>query len=766
MSFGDMDQSLIADFLMESKELVDQLDSDLVELENDADPQERLDAIFRALHTIKGAASFLNMPGVTNFSHAAEDALNKLRKGEAKVTESVVDALLQSVDVLKSQLAEVEAGVSPSDGPADLIDVLHAIASGSAGGGADSQESETPESESGDQSEDAYRAPWSGSATRISFSSEKMDVLPFMVTDIEESAGSLDEVLEQLGDAERSMEFAEKLSDLAESMHATADYFDLEGLKRLISLVGSTGESLPSLDPQRVEVIVPRLRAVRALIEAAAASLSDGFVVEWPIDTLESRINDILTATTASDEWALKDGESVECVLAQDGVVSEVSSDGDDAGSASGSAPGSVPVPKKTPATGDGEGGSSESAPKASGSVEQTIRVEVSRLEHLLNLVGEMVLTKNQVLGLTRQLQGQGVPQDFVESASSISSDLDRLTAELQVGVMRTRMQPLHKLFGRYPRIIRDLAKKTGKKVDLKIIGGDTEVDKSVLEMLGDPLVHMLRNSVDHGIESPEDRAAAGKREVGTIVLSAEHQGGHVRVAIEDDGKGMSRAVIGAKAVEKGIATEEQIAQMSDEEVFKFIFAAGFSTAVEVSDLSGRGVGMDVVRTNVSKLGGDIHIRSRQGEGTSIDIMIPLTVAIMPAMMVGIGKHDYAIPLSSVIEIVRYESENTHTVAGREVMRLRDAVLPLTDMRTRLGETPGTENQGFSVVIAVGQEKLGLIVDRLVGQQEVVIKPLDDEYTSGGPFSGATIRENGDVSLILDVVKLMRSMDAAQYATV
>ncbi len=764
MSFGDMDQSLIADFLMESKELVDQLDSDLVELESDEDPQERLDAIFRALHTIKGAASFLNMPGVTTFTHAAEDALNKLRKGEAQVNEMVVDALLQSVDVLKSQLMEVEAGASPSEGPADLIAVLHAIAEGSQG---------SAEAGSGEVTEDAseltdggdYEAPWGGTSVAISFSSEKMDVLPFMVTDLEESASSLEEVLGQFEDAERRMEIAAKLSDLAESMHATADYFDLAVLKRLIALVALAGESLPSMDAQRTDVLLPRLQVVRTLIETSAAALGDGFIVEWPIDTLESRINDIFSASEPSSDWDLNDGEPVECVLVRDEVASDVKI-------ASGSSS-SEPIGKQTPAPAappkaapEADAGSGEGNGKGGAGVEQTIRVEVSRLEHLLNLVGEMVLTKNQVLGLTRQLQGQGVPQDFVESASSISSDLDRLTAELQVGVMRTRMQPLHKLFGRYTRIIRDLAKKTGKKVDLKIVGGDTEVDKSVLEMLGDPLVHMLRNSVDHGIERPSDRVAAGKRETGTIVLSAEHQGGHVRVAIEDDGKGMSRAVIGAKAIEKGIATEEQIAQMSDEEIFKFIFAAGFSTAVEVSDLSGRGVGMDVVRTNVSKLGGDIHIRSRQGEGTSIDIMIPLTVAIMPAMMVGIGKHDYAIPLSSVVEIVRYESENTHTVAGREVMRLRDAVLPLTDMRTRLGESTGTENQGFSVVIAVGQEKLGLIVDRLVGQQEVVIKPLDDEYTSGGPFSGATIRENGDVSLILDVVKLMRTMDAGQYATV
>lgn len=763
MSFGEMDQSLIADFLMESKELVDQLDSDLVELEGDPDPQQRLDAIFRALHTIKGAASFLSMPGVTTFTHAAEDALNKLRKGEAQVTESVVDALLQSVDVLKSQLAEVESGIAPSEGPADLIALLQAIASAEATAGAtDAEAGNVPQAGGADDYEPAF----GGTCVATDFSSEKLDVLPFMVTDLEESASSLEECIGQLSETERRMQVCSRLTEIADSMFATADYFDLDILKRLIGLVASAGQAIAGLDQDRIDVLAPRMQAVRTLIEASASALADGFIAQWPIETLEARFGAMLSDEETSDDWALPVGESVEHVLAHDGVVTIDAS-------ASVASPAATPAQAGSPgqsAAGsraqESDGTGSGEAARGSSGVEQTIRVEVSRLEHLLNLVGEMVLTKNQVLGLTRQLQGQGVPQDFVESASSISSDLDRLTAELQVGVMRTRMQPLHKLFGRYPRIIRDLAKKTGKKVDLKIIGGDTEVDKSVLEMLGDPLVHMLRNSVDHGVESPSDRVAAGKREVGTIVLSAEHQGGHVRVAIEDDGKGMSRSVIAGKAIEKGVATEEQIAQMSDEEVFKFIFAAGFSTAAEVSDLSGRGVGMDVVRTNVSKLNGDIHIRSKHGEGTSIDIMIPLTVAIMPAMMVGIGRHDYAIPLSSVIEIVRYESEHTHTVAGREVMRLRDAVLPLLDMRTRLGETSGPENHGFSVVIAVGQEKLGLIVDRLVGQQEVVIKPLDDEYTSGGPFSGATIRENGDVSLILDVVKLMRTMETGQYAAV
>lgn len=755
MSFGDMDQSLISDFLMESNELVEQLDADLVELEDDPDPKERLDAIFRALHTIKGAASFLNMPGVTTFSHAAEDALNKLRKGEAPVTESVIDALLQSVDVLRSQLSEVAAGVSPSHGPEPLIEILHAIAAGASSEAGSAEEAVEASSEPTE-----HEVPFGGTGVRAEFSSEKVDVLPFMVTDLEESTASLAEIIEQMADQERRVEVASRMSDIAESMHATADYFDLELLKRLIALVALTAEALPSVDSDRIGALTARVSAVRELIDASASCLGDGFIASWDIDTLESRIRAILEAEATDPDWTIEGDGSLVATLVHDGVIDgDVATVGDAAGD---------PVAPASPApkTGAEPEAASAEAGRGASAVEQTIRVEVSRLEHLLNLVGEMVLTKNQVLGLTRQLQGQNVPQDFVESASSISSDLDRLTAELQVGVMRTRMQPLHKLFGRYPRIIRDLAKKTGKRVDLQIVGGDTEVDKSVLELLGDPLVHMLRNSVDHGIESPEDRKAAGKKEVGTIVLSAEHQGGHVRVAIDDDGKGMSREVIAGKAIEKGIASEEQVAQMSDEEVFKFIFAAGFSTAAQVSDLSGRGVGMDVVRTNVSKLGGDIHVRSKAGEGTSIDIMIPLTVAIMPAMMVGIGRHDYAIPLSSVTEIVRYEPKTTHSVAGREVMRLRDAVLPLLDMRTRLGETGGTENEGFSVVISVGQESMGLIVDRLVGQQEVVIKPLDDEYTSGGPFSGATIRENGDVSLILDVVKLMRSMETGQYAAV
>ncbi|MEM8494325.1 MAG: chemotaxis protein CheW, partial [Planctomycetota bacterium] len=270
---------------------------------------------------------------------------------------------------------------------------------------------------------------------------------------------------------------------------------------------------------------------------------------------------------------------------------------------------------------------------------------------------------------------------------------------------------------------------------------------------------HILRNSADHGIEMPEDREAAGKDKQGTITLTAEHQGSHVRVAIQDDGKGLSREVLGAKALEKGLTTPDQLEKLEDSEVFRFIFEAGFSTAKQVSDLSGRGVGMDVVRTNIAKLNGTINIDSKTGQGTTIEILIPLTVAIMPAMVVESNGEQYAIPLQTILEIVRPEASAISSVQGKRVVRIRDSVLPMVDLRDRLGQPAEDPQERFAVVVKVGGHFAGLVVDRLIGQQEIVIKPLDDGYTQGGPFSGATIREDGRVCLILDVVEVMKDRE-------
>jgi two-component system chemotaxis sensor kinase CheA len=505
---------------------------------------------------------------------------------------------------------------------------------------------------------------------------------------------------------------------------------------------------------------VVRLKAVRHLIDRQAEALSRGVMLSWPLGTFGERLRLLAKGGVLEGEVGGKHGGDPERVLELDGV--QVAADaGVVGGGVSRSRAGEEVASggeKKAAPSGGSEGASRSSVG------EQTIRVEVDRLEALLNLVGQLVLNKNRVLAMCRKLRDFKLPHEFSENLMNAASELDSLTSELQVGVMRTRMQPLAKLFDRYPRVIRDIARMTGKEIDLEISGKETEVDKSVLELLADPLVHLLRNSADHGVEQPEAREKVGKRRMGTIRLSAEHQGSHVRVEIADDGKGLDRELLGRKAVERGLVTAEQLAEMGEEEVFRFIFEPGFSTAEKVSDLSGRGVGMDVVRTNITKMNGTVNLRSERGGGTTIEILIPLTVAIMPAMMVGVGGHLYAVPLTNILEIVRPEGSAVSTIKGQPVLRLRDSVLPLVDMRERLGETGPALSTRFAVVVGVGQQRAGLVVDRLIGQQEVVIKPLDDRHTSGGPFSGATIREDGNVSLILDVVQLMRQAPAPERA--
>lgn len=769
-----VDPNLVQDFLTEAGELIESLDADLVKLEAEPRSQALLDQIFRALHTIKGAASFLNMGAVTTFAHAAEDALNRLRKGEVAVDQKVMDVMLRSVDVLRGQLGSLGEGEEPAKGPEDLIEQLHAITALIPGA--------VPEVKAAPAGVTPTAAPapakpagpvdlgGCASGTELKLSPEKADVLSFMVSDLLESTKQLAPAVESLRNASTRGEGAARLREAADSMQPTADYYGFVFLNRLVSLVAAGGAALGQGADRVIEEACVRLLAVQRLLVAYAEGLGGGRELSWPIETLEQRFGDLCCGQGLDAGLMGAHAGSVDAVLALDGVVpggvgavNAVAAAANAGPAETRDTPGEHPTAPEPAdkageesAAGAGEKGAAGNAAHA----EQTVRVEVSRLETLLNLVGEMVLTKNQILGQTRVLRDHGLPHDVMENFSGVVSDLDRLTAELQVGVMRTRMQPLSKLFGRYPRIIRDLARKTGKNVHLEITGGDTEVDKSVLELLGDPLVHMLRNSVDHGLEGPEGRASSGKPATGTIELAAEHQGGHVRVTIRDDGRGIDREKVASKAVERGMVAQDAVAAMSDSDVFRFIFAPGLSTAEAVSDLSGRGVGMDVVQTNIAKLGGTINISSAKGKGTTIEITIPLTVAIMRAMMVGVGAHDYAVPVMSIHEIVKPEASSVHSVASRPVMRLRESVLPLIDMREVLVESKGESSSGFAVVIGVGAERAGLIVDRLVGQQEVVIKPLDDTYAHGGPFSGATIREDGNVSLILDVVKLVRSAQA------
>jgi len=775
---SDFDASLMQDFLTESSELIEQLDADLVKLESvDEDGQgDLLNASFRALHTIKGAASFLGLDNVINFAHVAEDALNRLRKGEIGVSTEVMDALLQSADVVRIQIDQLSAGSEAQEAPPELVAQLKAIIENkNSNEPTDSNESAVPQEASSETKTDEDGLPGSP----LVLPPQKQDLLEFMVADMQDYTGQLDEVVDQLGNDATREEAATLLAEIAENLSKTADFFELDNLNRAIKLLNVIAGSIGDSPHGVLDELIIRIRGIKWLVDEQSTWLEKGRSLDWHLDTLTERVETLSKhEELAKDITGAHDSDPI-AVLQLDGVIKQAdeptSGDKESAEEQAAATEAAVPTeeakqeesspePKsETKASPDEAKAKTPAKQPAAGKpvAEQTIRVEVGRLESLLNLVGQLVLNKNRVLAQTRMLEEVHLEQDKIESFNAAAGELDRLTGELQVSVMRTRMQPLAKLFDRYPRVIRDLARQTGKQIDLELVGKETEVDKTVLESLSDPLVHILRNSADHGVEMPDDRKASNKNPKGKIRLEANHQGSHVRVAIIDDGKGLDRKVIGNKAIEKGLTTPDQLEKLEDSDVFRFIFEAGFSTAAQVSDLSGRGVGMDVVRTNINKLNGTINIQSTKGKGTTIEILIPLTVAIMPAMIVEIGEHLYSIPLQSIEEIVRPEEDEVSTIQGQPVMRLRDTVLPLTDMRDRLNETGDEEGGKFAVVVAVGGQRAGLCVDRLIGQQEIVIKPLDDSYTQGGPFSGATIREDGRVSLILDVVQLIRQTSQA-----
>lgn len=757
---GDMDPSLIQDFLTEASELIEQLDAYLVKLEHTQGQEltELLNASFRALHTIKGAASFLALTAITQFAHAAEDALNRLRKGDVAITPTIMDAMLKSADVVRGMIIQLGQGQNIQAGPEKLIEQLHNIAQQTAAGSeAPAVTSTKPELSvvTETSSQDALPV----GATRMNLPPEKADLLPFMMADLDESVQKIIQVLSLSAENDSHEEIAIELARTADDILKTAEFFALQGLTAIYQVVAAVAGEIVHVPESQFDEMVVRLRAICHLTQLQSKALEQALALNWPCDLLLERVCMLADGKELDAAIVGMHEQDVIKLLQMDGVfeASAVAAEMIEATTESSPSDAAEEVIQAAAVrTALTAAEPAQAAPKNQTLSEATIRVEVDRLESLLNLVGQLVLSKNRFLALSRKLRDHASASELNEEMTGAASDLDRLTSELQMGVMRTRMQPLAKLFDRYPRVIRDVARMTGKQINLELKGKDTEVDKSVMELLADPLVHILRNSADHGVESIEKRVAAGKSPDGTIHLTAEHQGSHVRVEIRDDGKGMDRNVIGAKAVEKGLATPEQIEAMSDEDVFKFIFAAGFSTAEAVTDLSGRGVGMDVVRTNVTKMNGVVTIQSVKGKGTTVEILIPLTVAILPAMVVGVGAHLYAVPLTSIVEIVRPEARAMHTVAGKPVMTLRESVLPLIDLHARLGELPPANSARFAVVVAVGSQQAGLIVDRLIGQQEVVIKPLDDRYTSGGPFSGATIREDGDVSLILDVIQLVR----------
>ncbi|MDE6044206.1 MAG: response regulator, partial [Helicobacter sp.] len=400
-------------------------------------------------------------------------------------------------------------------------------------------------------------------------------------------------------------------------------------------------------------------------------------------------------------------------------------------------------------------GGADQKAPATA--MEQTIRVDVKRLDHLMTLIGELVLGKNRLLKIYNDVEERYEGEKFLEELNQVVSAVSVVTTDLQLAVMKTRMIPVGKVFNKFPRMVRDLSRELNKNIELEISGEETELDKSIVEEIGDPLVHIIRNSCDHGVEMPEDRVKVGKPEGGVIKLKAYNEGNHIVIEVADDGKGLNADALKQKGIEKGVISEREADSMTDKEAYAIIFKAGFSTAQKVSNISGRGVGMDVVKTNIEKLNGIIDVDSEFGKGMTLKLKIPLTLAIIQALLVIVQEECYAIPLASVLETVRVGQDEIYSVEGKSVLRLRNEVVSLV----RLGDIFGVDSvfqnteEAYVVVIGLAENKIGVIVDFLVGQEEIVIKSLGYYLSGTEGIAGATVRGDGKITLIVDVAAMM-----------
>ncbi len=633
-------QEILQDFLVESFELVEQLDQDLIELEATPEDLELLNGIFRVAHTVKGASSFLNFDVLTHLTHHMEDVLNKARHGELIITPDIMDVVLESIDLMKALLNKIRDTSTDSG-----IDVAACVI--------------RLDKVSGGDNDVAQAEP---ASTPV---------------EVEEAPAEEELDYDNMSDEDVEAEIARLLNERQEEDKA----------KRAAKI--AAGESVPQAPPSPDEVSSETPKEE----PTPAASPPPPPPAPPAVKKEEPKPNDAKAA---------------------------------------------APVKKAT-------------------TVEQTIRVDVKRLDHLMNLIGELVLAKNRLIKINDDVEERYEGEEFLEELNQVVSIVSLVTTDLQIAVMKTRMLPIGKVFNKFPRMIRDLTRELNKKIELEISGEDTELDKSIVEEIGDPLVHIIRNSCDHGIEIPEVRIGAGKTEGGTIALKAFNEGNQIVIQIDDDGKGLDAEMLKDKAIEKGLISEKEADNMSDKEAFLLIMRPGFSTAAAVTNVSGRGVGMDVVKTNIEKVNGIIDIESEIGKGTSMKLKIPLTLAIIQALLVGVQEETYAIPLASVLETVRISTDEIYTVEGKSVMRLREDVLSLVHIAD-IFEVERIMNGGehaYVVVLGLGTQKLGLIVDTLVGQEEIVIKSLGDYLKGIEGVAGATIRGDGGVTLIVDVVAIM-----------
>ncbi len=695
----EVDEDILQDFLVEAGEILEQLQEQLVELENNPEDTDLLNAIFRGFHTVKGGAGFLSLTEMVDACHGAENVFDVLRNGQRSVTADLMDVILQSLDCVNEMFASVQAREQPEAAPPELLEELHRLSKPASA-------DEAPVA--------AAPAPVIEQEPELVIMSDDETPAP--------SSGGIDEITD------------DEFESLLDELHGTG-----KG-------PGATNEPA-------------------AVVSSDSDDITDD-EFEALLDQLHGKgkhttaVSDTAPATSNSDDQNIDDDE-FQAILDQlhgkgKGPTAKSDSPAEPVPvAAKAAAPAAPAAPAPTPAA-----AAKKPAAKAPASppAETTVRVDTARLDQIMNMVGELVLVRNRLVSLV----GSNADEEVMSKAVA---NLDVVTGDLQGAVMKTRMQPIKKVFGRFPRVVRDLARSLKKEIKLELEGEETDLDKNLVEALADPLVHLVRNSVDHGIEMPDERERVGKPRTGKVTLSASQEGDHILLKIVDDGAGMDAEKLKELAIKRGILDPDVASRMPDSEAYALIFAPGFSTKTEISDISGRGVGMDVVKTKITQLNGSVHIDSAKGVGTTLEIKVPLTLAILPTLMVVVSKQTFALPLAAVNEIFHLDLTKTNVVDGQLTIIVRNKAIPLFYLDKWLAppqRRSGNRSSGHVVIVQLGVKQIGFVVDSLIGQEEVVIKPLGTMLHGTPGMAGATITSDGGIALILDIPSLLKHYAGAK----
>lgn len=743
----DLDDDILQDFLVEAGEILESLNEQLVDLEQTPDDSDLLNSIFRGFHTIKGGGSFLALTNLVEVCHKSEDVFNLLRNREIALNADMMDAFLRVLDEVGSMFEEIKSGEDPSEADADLIQELMAMQNPDAESEhPDESESsvETDENQQGANDEEVAAAIDSTASQAAEVASTGNDKASSAADEFVSGNKEItDDEFESLLDAlqgsggkskSKSKSIAKSKSKTTEKKQpdvSNSDEISDDEFEALLDDLHGAGSG-PTTGPKKAKAAkgtrqkpaVQKSAKKEANNKADSENISDD-EFEALLDNMHGKGKGPTSSTPGEAAKASSSDSSNKTKPAK-----------------------IIPTPKtEKPAK-----AAARKEPVVSKG-ETTVRVDTSRLDDIMNLVGELVLTRNRLNTLRQTFEDERVHKAI--------SSLDVVTADLQTAVMKTRMQPVKKVFGRFPRVVRDLARTLKKEVLLELEGEETDLDKNLVEALADPLVHLVRNSVDHGVEMPDVREEAGKSRQGKVVLSAKQEGDHILLSILDDGAGMDPEILRQNAIDKGLMDAESASKLDDKGCFDLIFMPGLSTKEKISDVSGRGVGMDVVKTKISQLNGTIVINSELGKGTELQIKVPLTLAILPTLMVQLGSRKFALPLSIVNEIFELSSKNFSVVDGKEVVLNRGKAPPVFHLRKWLLNNSeaitGLNGDQHVIMVQIGSNSVGFVVDQVIGQEEVVIKPLDKMLQGLPGMAGSTITGDGHIAIILDVPGLLNA---------